>query len=124
MGIWLALASVLLMSLLPTLSRLASPTRASEWVELCRGSSTVWVNLADAASKSDGKPSAPASPDHLFKHCPYCSIHVDMTAPGTPALHVPLMSAWQAFLPAAFLQALRTLHVWRVAQPRAPPSQA
>ena len=123
MGIWLTIASVLLMNLLPTLSRLGASARVTEWVELCRGNATVWVNLADATSKPDDKRSVPASPDHLFKHCPFCSIHVDMDVPVTPVLRVPLMSAWRAFLPAAFLQAPRTLHAWRVAQPRAPPSQ-
>ena len=117
MCIWLAIASVLLLNLLPTLSRLADPVRSAQWVELCRGASIVWVNLADAA-QSGSERSVPSTLDHLF-----CTIHVDMDVPTTPVLPVPLMAAWRAFLPAAFLQAPHTLYAWRVAQARAPPSQ-
>jgi len=122
MGIWLAIASVLLIQLLPTLSGLVGSARSAQWVELCRGTSVVWVNVADTAS-SDREPAAPDTLDHLFKHCPYCTLHVDMDVPIASALWVPLTRTWRAFVPAAFLQAPGTLHVWRAAQARAPPSQ-
>lgn len=122
MGIWLAIASILLLNLLPTFSRLADPARATEWVELCRGKATFWVNVADVSGKS-GERSTPTAPDHLFKHCPYCALHVDMDVPAMALLQVPAMDAWAALLPAAFLHAPRTQHAWRSAQPRAPPQR-
>lgn len=121
-AVWLALASILLLNLLPTFSRLADPVRSAEWVALCRGNSTVWVNLADAARPA-GERSAPAALDHLFQHCPYCTLHVDLDRPVSVTLQVPSLGAWQAELPRAWLHAPATLPVWRVAQPRAPPQQ-
>jgi hypothetical protein len=86
-------------------------------VEIC---TTDGLRLLSATAPASDMSSAPAGAvDHL-KHCPFCA-HT-MGAPGMP----PAPLAWTASParldpPALFLHAQRTLHPWRLAQPRAPP---
>jgi hypothetical protein len=126
---WIALAAILALALLPTLSHALAHARgqgAGGWAEVCtaQGPQRVAVDadgkLADTVI--DG-PTDAATPDadHL-QHCPLCAIGSD-TPPLPPAATLaPALRLSGIRVPAAFLHAPRTAHIWRSAQPRGPPA--
>lgn len=118
--LWLALAAMLALALLPTLSHaLAFARGASAWAEVCTPQGMRLVSVDVAQAVDTGTPVQAAG--HL-EHCPLCALGAD-TPPLPPAppaaLPLPLSAAEP---PALFLHAPRTLHAWRSAQPRGPPS--
>ena len=116
---WIALVAMLAFALLPTLSRaMAFAGGSPAWAEICTPQGLKRVSLAgDPAADS-----APAQADTHLDACALCSLATEGTAP-LPSSHadaaLPLGSAPT---PRLFLQAAATLHAWRSAQPRAPPS--
>jgi hypothetical protein len=132
LGAWLALAAMLALALLPTVSRaLAFANGDVRWAEVCTAGG---MKLAPVAAPGDialsrGSTSGlhgddgPALGSSHLEHCSYCGLSggaapLPATAASVitaPAGHAP---------PALFLQAPRTLFAWRSAQPRAPPPLA
>lgn len=117
---WLALVAVLAMALVPTLARaLAHGQGAStQWVEVCTAQGMKMVPVAAAQAQESQAPEA--SPLSQLEHCPMCALgHLCAGPPA--ALPAPLPAAAARLVPARFLHAPRTLHVWRASQPRGPP---
>lgn len=122
---WFALAGVLALALLPTVSHalaLASGASGnSAWAEVCTTQGLKRVAVAAGLSIDSGDvPAAPAA-GHAAA-CPFCKLGADSpllppgpwAAPAAPVLRAP----WR---PPSCEQAPRGLHVWGAAQPRAPP---
>ena len=115
---------MLMAAMAPGISRVVAASSPGSRIALAE-------TLAEICTVSDdrGRANAPAAvhaatPGHLtlhLDHCAYC--HLAGDAPGLPAYC--LMPATAAPIvslqPLLFLQAPRTLHAWRAAQPRAPP---
>ena len=118
--LWLALAAMLALALLPTLSHaLAFARGGAAWAEVCTPQGMRLVSVDTAQAADTGTPVQAAG--HL-EHCPLCALGADLPAlpPAPPAaLLLPLGAA---AMPALFLHAPRTLFAWRSAQPRGPPS--
>jgi hypothetical protein len=112
---WITALAILVASLAPALSHALSPPATAAWMEICASQGSMLVHAAD-----DDSGHAPGSSQAL-EHCPYCSLHTPTLAfPPAPYLaHLPLRVGHE--VPPAFLAAPRTPHVWRSAQPRAPP---
>lgn len=118
----LAILSLLLMALLPTLSRVQARPTSPAWMSLC-GPASYTVNPIPNQGPPD-EPGAPQQAFHQLDHCPFCHLHADALPPA------PAVATWLAWAPsdrhppAAFLHAPSTLHAWVAAQPRAPPEMA
>jgi hypothetical protein len=92
---------------------------SSDWVELCtaQGSRFVAVDQRGDATPADPAPSAGGH----FEHCPFCHLASSGMAPPPAMAVATLLTHLRDGLPARFLSAPHTAHVWRAAQPRAPP---
>lgn len=114
---WIALVAMLGFALMPTLARALSFAQGgSGWSEICTPQGMQWVS--PDGERQDRAPDGATS--HL-DHCHFCQLATDGAAPlpaAAPAVVLPLAAAEP---PRLFLQAARTLHAWRSAQPRAPP---
>ncbi len=113
---------MLALALLPTLSRAMAHGAggAASWAEICTPQGMKLVAL-DALDVAPGEPAAPAQAGHHLDHCPYCSLAGQaLGLPPAPVVAPALVLA-AGHEPPLFLQAPRTLHAWRSAQPRAPP---
>jgi hypothetical protein len=119
--IWLAILSVLFGALAPTVShKMAASEPAKEEVQLCTKAGI--VKIAVDRSQAN-KPAAP-TPDHMFKHCPYCATHGGTFALlPVPNFVFPFVRQ-QLVRPALFFQSMLPLFAWTVAEPRAPPTIA
>ena len=116
--------AVLALALLPTVSRAwglgAEPVGVHAMVEVCTTDGLRMVPNADGQASTDTS----AHHADAFERCAHCVLG------GAPLAVPPAMPAWQVSdprahaLPALFLQAPHTLHVWAAAQPRAPPSHS
>ncbi len=116
---WIALLAICALALLPTVSHaLADTDGASRYTEVCTPQGAKLVAL-----DGDAQGGAPVvGADHL-QHCPLCSL--SCSAPPLPAAAVALvLPLTSTAVPTLFLQAPRTLHAWRSAQPRGPPGTA
>ncbi|ODU10399.1 MAG: hypothetical protein ABS84_03225 [Rubrivivax sp. SCN 71-131] len=107
-------------ALMPTLSRALSFAQGGSngWVEVCTPQGMLWVS-ADGEQRSSAPDGVIAQ--HLDK-CQFCQLTAAGAMPlpaAAPTLPLPLASDQP---PRLFLQAARTAHAWRSAQPRAPPS--
>ena len=79
-----------------------------------------WEEVVDLP---DPHPSPQSSLLHSLEHCPYCSLQAAASAPPpTPAGVFLLPLTFE--VPLLFLAAPRTLHAWRHALSRGPPSIA
>jgi hypothetical protein len=125
----MALVAILAVALLPTLSHAhahAQGQGAGGWAEVCtlQGPQRVAVDadgkLVDTVIDASAD-AAIAGAAHL-QHCPLCALCLDAPAlpSAAPAVLAPALADGDP--PAAFLHAPRTLHAWRSAQPRGPPS--
>ena len=122
---WLAIVAMLALALLPTVSHaLAAARGQSPWAEICTPQGTRVVSIADAdsgviAGRDDGRSGSAGI--HL-EHCPFCASSAATL--GMPPAHTgaAVLAAGGIEPPPRFLQAAHTLHAWRSAQPRAPPS--
>lgn len=119
---WCALVAMLMGAVAPGISRVVAAASPGNPIALAD-------TLAEICTVGDGRGDAPAAvhaatPGHLklhLDHCAYC--HLAGDAPGLPvSCFMPMPAATiVALQPLLFLQAPRTLHAWRAAQPRAPP---
>lgn len=104
-----------LSALAPMVSQAVAATRApgQSWADIC--------STASAESGDAGTSSEHAALQHLFQHCPMCSLHAqDLTLPPS-AIEAPLRQDLGQAAPERFLSAAVTLHAWRPSQARAPP---
>lgn len=115
------MVAILMAALAPGISRAlaaASPDAAITLAAICTVGNDQGRGEPAAASHAD-------LPGHVtlhLDHCAYC--HLAGDAPGLPAFCMAPASAATiiALQPPLFFQAPRTLHAWRAAQPRAPPT--
>jgi hypothetical protein len=122
-ALWLALAAVLALALLPTLSHArAAAAGTTAWAEICTPQGTKLVATFAGDQAGDETP-LPAAAVHL-EHCPLCALSAQavMLPPAAPRAQPPALPAHA--VPRLFLQAPRTLFAWAPAQPRGPPSLA
>jgi hypothetical protein len=113
---WIAVLTILLVTLAPSVSQALGFTKGASWIEVCSTQGSKWVQ------NDSGDSDSPTAAKQLLEHCPYCSIHAPMLGmPPSPAA-VLLQREPRNGLPAAFLAAPRTLLAWVSAQPRAPPA--
>ncbi len=122
--LWFAMLAMVFAALAPAVSHalaLASaPGRGSSaWIEVCTAQGARWVT-ADGAG--DAQPDGPAgAASGHFDHCPFCHLAGQGMAPPPAAMALQLRPALREGPPERFLTAPHTAHVWRAAQPRAPP---
>ena len=114
---WIAIATLLLAALVPTLSHALAGQTRSDRVEICTAQGMQWVG--SAASGLDG--STPEAV-HFLEHCPFCLTPGPVLGLPPTDLSVRLLRGLSDAPPSAFLAAPRRLHAWVSAQPRAPPS--
>jgi hypothetical protein len=116
----IALLAMLALALLPTLSHAwASARGGSVWAEVCTPQGVRLVALDGDGPSNDG--GVPMSASAHLEHCPFCGSTPHAAPP--PAQAAPAVPAAVALhVPPHFLHAPRTLHAWRSAQPRGPPS--
>lgn len=137
--VWLALAAMLAMALLPALAHARAASHAGQdgWAEVCTPRGTQWVEVDAAASGAtngtsngapgaavDGAPAGDAAQAGLADHladCPAClpSLSAGLPPSPWPAWRLP---ASGTDAPPLFLHAPRTLFAWACAHPRAPPA--
>ncbi|MCR5866602.1 MAG: DUF2946 domain-containing protein [Aquincola tertiaricarbonis] len=112
---WLALAAMLWLSLVPTVSQAVAAVQGPQpWTQICS---------ASGFKAAPGSPSEAA--DHLMAHCPFCALsQLGHALPPAPPVAVFLPDERAHELPRLFLQAPHTLHAWRHALSRGPPSFA
>ncbi|MET0382500.1 MAG: DUF2946 family protein, partial [Burkholderiaceae bacterium] len=96
---WIALAAVVAVTFMPTVSQWLSAGR--DGIDVCS------VGLAG----DSGTPAPGERRHHAFDHCPYCALHADLALPPQPATDgapvvVPFLES-----PRAFLQAPRATGV-------------
>lgn len=117
---WVALVAMMALALVPTISRaMAYANGGSGWAEICTPQGMQWVS-ADGERSSTPPDGTPPQVDH----CHFCQLASMGAAPlpaSAPTLALPLAGVEP---PRLFLQAACTLHAWRTAQPRGPPSLA
>lgn len=122
---WIALWAMLATALLPTVSHALTSVLqsvrggASSWAEVCTPQGMRLV----AVDASDGVPTtAPMQAAGHLEHCPLCVLAGDVPPLPAAAPAALLLPLHHAALPPLFLHAPTTLHAWRSAQPRGPPS--
>ncbi|OYY65265.1 MAG: hypothetical protein B7Y51_03190 [Burkholderiales bacterium 28-67-8] len=117
---WLAAWVMLIASLAPTLSQAFHGNAGGLWIEVC---SSLGAGTPVVVDLPDPHPSPQSSLLHTMEHCPYCSLQAAASAPPpTPAGVFLLPLTFE--VPLLFLAAPRTLHAWRHALSRGPPSIA
>ncbi|MEI6028172.1 MAG: DUF2946 domain-containing protein [Betaproteobacteria bacterium] len=119
--VWLALMAMLALAVLPSVSHALAFARggSSAWAEVCTPQGMRMVAV-DAGRQTDS--GAPMQAAAMLEHCALCAL-----GGGAPALPASETAALRLLtgshiLPWLFLHAPRTLHAWRSAQPRGPPS--
>ncbi len=111
---------MLIATLAPALSQAFHGSTGSLWIEVC---SSVGAGTPVVMDLPDTNPASPSSLLHSLEHCPYCSLQAAASAPPpTPASVFLLPLTFE--VPLLFLAAPRTLHAWRHALSRGPPSIA
>ena len=112
---WLALFAMLWLALAPTVVHAVEAAQGPmPWAQIC---------TASGFKPAPGSPAEAA--DHLKSHCPFCALsQLGATLPPPPAAFVFLPDERAHEVPALFLQAPHTLHAWRHALSRGPPSLA
>jgi Protein of unknown function (DUF2946) len=97
--------------------------RSPNVLQICTAEGMRWVDAA-TGDVSDADPASGSLGAHSLEHCPYCNAQSPWAALPSADRTVDAADAPIQALPQRFLQAPRTAHAWRPAQPRAPPSQA
>ncbi|WP_425256517.1 DUF2946 family protein [Rubrivivax sp. RP6-9] len=116
-ALWLALAALAAMALLPTLSHAmarAAGGAGSGFTEVCTPQGMKLVALGDGET-------APDSAALQLEHCPWCTAALADLAPPPVRQRADLPPACTLLLPPLNLHGPRTLHAWLLASPRAPP---
>jgi hypothetical protein len=67
------------------------------------------------------QPSAPLKKSSHFEHCPFCFTHANVAAFLSTGAFWPMPAMGRHELPQRFLDAPRSVFVWRSAQARGPP---
>lgn len=112
---------MLLMSLMPTLSHLLQAQGPAGWAEVCSAQEAPRWGGMTRLGEAGGD--AQTLPEPAMAHCPYCTLHApDLGLP--PVQQAVLPASPRPGAPPLFFQAPRTLHAWRAAQPRGPPTRA
>ena len=114
---WIAIATLLLAALVPTLSHALAGQVPTDRVEICTAQRMQWVE--SAASGQDG--SQPHA-IQLLEHCPFCLTPGPVLGLPPADLSLRLLTGLSDAPTQAFLAAPRRVHAWVSAQPRAPPS--
>lgn len=117
---WMALVAIGMVALAPAVPHaLAAARGEAAWWVVCslEGSRLV---AADSVGNGAGDEPAPARASSSLEQCPFCAPSMAAAPPPSP-LVLPAVAPARA-MPALFLAAPRTLHAWRTAQPRGPPS--
>lgn len=105
--------------LAPTVSHALAAAGSTAWVEVCTAQGMRWVSLDEGSSATPAE--ASRGPAAHLEHCPVCSSGgPGLAPPPVLPLWAPLPTLREG-PPERFQQAPRTAHVWRAAQPRAPP---
>ncbi len=108
---------MLAFALVPTVSRAMAGTQSgSGWAEICTPQGVQWVS--PDGERHDASPDGAAP--HV-DHCHFCQLASDGAVPLPAAARDLMLPLGRCEPPRLFLQAARTLHAWRSAQPRAPP---
>jgi hypothetical protein len=115
--VWLALAAVLALALMPSLARAWVSTQAAQggnWVELCTAEGTRWVKLSDEE---------PVQKFAMPDACDFCQLQGKLWV--LPGAH-PSWSWWPAVAapPVHAGQVLHRVPVWASASSRGPPAIA
>lgn len=122
---WLAMFAVVIASLAPAISHaLAQPSPASHAQVHSEASGALddlcSTEADDAQAHAGGH--GPDSPPALhLEHCPFCHLHADALQVSIVAVPI-LPGASRPARPLLFFLAPSLLHVWRSAQPWAPPA--
>jgi hypothetical protein len=112
---WLLCASMLMMALMPTLSRAFAAERPAErmLLEICsaRGPTSAMSPGSDTSDKQAG----------MMTDCPYCRVHADVPVlpPAPPRLPQFKITSER---PTLFYRSPTPLYSWIVANPRGPPA--
>jgi hypothetical protein len=117
--LWIALLAILFSALAPTVSHALAAANPAETVQICTVDGYKLVQLPDA---DDGK--APLDLKHGMEHCAFCTLHGGGDAPLPHAVAALSLNPDRDTYPSLFYSAPRALHVWSVANPRAPPALA
>jgi hypothetical protein len=134
---WLALAAMWLLALVPTVSHALAVQRAAAngvaWTEVCtpQGMRLIAVDasgdLVEPGASDPGAPTPtpdmPVSTGGHLEHCAWCAPSLTPPLPVALTVHEPAVGPSPP-LPAAFLHAPTTAHVWACANPRAPPARS
>jgi hypothetical protein len=115
---WLAVAALMMPAIAPAFWHLKADTGPDFRGEICSAHEALRLG-------GDPTPDHPAWPaDPPPDHCPYCSIHPDISGASPPALQ-SFSAPRQARLAAlAVVPPPRSVRSWTGAQPRAPPPLA
>lgn len=107
---------MLLMALMPTLSRAFAPQRdaASVLMEICSAGG-LKRTIAAPSTEGSGKQML------MMDDCPYCRVQHDLPA-LPPAPLAPLVATLATGHPPLFYHAPAPLHAWVAAHPRGPPA--
>ena len=117
---WFALAAIMALALLPTLSHaLAFAKGSTVWAEVCTPQGAKLVAVTDAADET-GTPVPAQAMVHL-EHCPFCALSSGALGPPPAVAAVKPLLLGRGAPPPLFLHAPRTLFAWASAQPRGPP---
>jgi len=118
MWVWVAMLGLVFGALAPAVSHaMAASNPAGARVEVCtmEGMKTIVVDRE--------QPAGGATADHLFEHCPYCTLHGGAALPPPSLSPAFILSPAGDTHPPLFFQAARPLFQWSAANPRAPPAQ-
>lgn len=121
LALLLALLATLALAVLPSVSHALAFAHggASAWAEVCTPQGMRMVAV-DPEQQTDS--SAPMQAAATLEHCALCALAGGASAlPASGPVALPLLPNSHA-LPWLFLHAPHTLHAWRSAQPRGPPS--
>ncbi|RYY51961.1 MAG: DUF2946 domain-containing protein [Comamonadaceae bacterium] len=114
---WFAVWLLLFASVAPAASHAMRDGAGGTLVEVCTSHGSAWIDVGQ-----DAPGDAPAVASAL-PHCLGCLGHDPAWIPAAPPLATLLPGVLPRHaVPLAFLAAPRTLHAWRTAQQRGPPS--
>ena len=116
---------MLMATLAPGISRAlaaATPGTAPAWAEICSIATDNGYRISALSSDAASRDAGPGHGTLHFDHCAYCHLAGDAPAVPVPTLIDSTATTIVVRHPQLFLQAPHTLHAWRAAQPRGPPS--
>lgn len=115
---WIACLAILLGTVAPQTSHAIHRDAPIAWMDICTtdGAKTTSPNGTFAV---DQGPSGPV--DHLFQHCPDCSLNANAPGMPPPFESTPTLLEFAFGETERFLTARRTQFAWIAAQPRGPP---